>query len=332
MFTVSLIRFLKSAEDLEGRLIEFHVGDIHSSIIPPLKCYDSLMSTLGSFPRRIVCLTEETTETLYLLGEQDRIVGISGYTVRPPEARRDKPKVSAFINAKFDKIMALEPDLVFAFSDLQADIAAELIRRGVNVFTFNQRGVAEILDMILTVGRIVGSARAQVLVDELNAGLDAIHESAAKFTFRPRVFFEEWYDPLISGIRWVDELIEIAGGETVFPELRQQQAAKDRIIPSERVIDANPQVIIGSWCGRQVKKKVIRERQGWDKIEAVRNDRIFEVKSTYILQPGPASMTEGIKQIHAILAHCVGADIDAALKPEEKQDSALAAQTKTNAA
>lgn len=290
------------------------------------------MTLPTTFPRRIVCLTEETTETLYLLGEQDRIVGISGYTVRPPEARRDKPKVSAFINAKFDKIMALEPDLVFAFSDLQADIAAELIRRGLNVFTFNQRGVGEILDMILTVGRIVGSERAERLVDELNAGLDAIRESAGKFPFRPRVYFEEWYDPLISGIRWVDELIEIAGGDTVFPELRSFQAAKDRIVPPERVIESDPQVIIGSWCGRQVKKNLIRQRDGWEKIDAVSNDRIFEVKSTYILQPGPASLTEGIKQVHAILAHCVGSDIDATLKPEEKQDPALTAQTKTNAA
>lgn len=285
-----------------------------------------------SYPSRIVCLTEETTETLYLLGEQDRIVGISGYTVRPPEARRDKPKVSAFINAKFDKIMALEPDLVFAFSDLQADIAAALIRRGVNVFTFNQRSVDEILDMILTVGRIVGSDRAESLVDELAGGLESVRESAARFPFRPKVYFEEWYDPLISGIRWVDELIEIAGGDTVFPELRQHQAAKDRIISLDQVIAADPQVIIGSWCGRQVKKNLIRTRPGWDPIDAVRTDRIYEVKSTYILQPGPAALTEGIKQIHAILAHCVGMEIAASLRPLEKQDPALAAEAKTNAA
>jgi len=285
-----------------------------------------------NYPRRIICLTEETTETLYLLGEQDRIVGISGYTVRPPEARRDKPKVSAFINAKFDKIMALEPDLVFAFSDLQADIAAELIRRGVNVFTFNQRSVDEILDMILTVGRVVGSGRANALVDELTTGLDAIRASASKFPFRPRVYFEEWYDPLISGIRWVDELIEIAGGETVFPELRKQQAAKDRIIDFGRVIEANPQVIIGSWCGRQVKKNVIRGRDGWDKIDAVRDGHIYEVKSTYILQPGPASLTEGIRQIHAILAHVVGVQIPDELRPLEKQDAMLASGVKSNVA
>jgi iron complex transport system substrate-binding protein len=284
---------------------------------------------MTSFPKRIVCLTEETTETLYLLGEQDRIVGISGYTVRPPEARRDKPKVSAFINAKFDKIMALEPDLVFAFSDLQADIAAELIRRGLNVFTFNQRSVQEILDMILTIGRIVGSERAQALVDELNAGLDAIRESAARFPFRPRVYFEEWYDPLISGIRWVDELIEIAGGETVFPELRNEQAAKNRIVAPQNVIDANPQVIIGSWCGKAVKKDLIRNREGWDAIDAVRNDRIYEVKSTYILQPGPASLTEGIRQVHKVLAHAIGIEIPREIEPSEKVDIGARSEART---
>lgn len=276
-----------------------------------------------SFPKRIICLTEETTEILYLLGEQDRVVGISGYTVRPPEARRDKPKVSAFINAKFDKIMDLEPDLVFAFSDLQADIAAELIRRGVNVFTFNQRSVAEILDMIRTVGRIVGSPRADALANELSDGLNTIRDSAAQFAYRPRVYFEEWYDPLISGIRWTDELIGIAGGETVFPELCKNQAAKDRILDPQRVIDADPQIIIGSWCGRQVKKDVICRRSGWDKIDAVKNDRIYEVKSTYILQPGPASLTEGVRQIHAIIAHCTGTEITPQLFPAEKADAAL---------
>src|SRR5690242_13245190 len=191
---------------------------------------------ITSFPRRIICLTEETTETLYLLGEQDRIVGVSGYTVRPPEARR-KPRVSAFINAKFDKILALEPDLVFAFSDLQADIAAELIRRGLTVFTFNQRGVVEIMEMILTIGRIVGrSDEAEQLIAGFQSEMDAITASASRFSWRPRVLFEEWYEPLISGIRWVDELVGIAGGDSVFPELRQHQSAKDRIVNSGEVI------------------------------------------------------------------------------------------------
>ena len=287
-------------------------------------CYPWLKNTgmtndIESFPRRIICLTEETTETLYLLGEQDRIVGISGYTVRPPEARQ-KPKVSAFINAKFDKILALEPDLVFAFSDLQADIAAELIRRGVTVFTFNQRSVTEIMEMILTVGRIVGGAeKAERLITMLQCEMDAIGESASRFPFRPRVLFEEWYDPLISGIRWVDELIEIAGGDSVYPELRRQQSAKDRIVNPADVIPRDPQVIIGSWCGRQVKKNLIRAREGWSNISAIRDDRLYEIKSTYILQPGPAALTEGLRQLHAILAHVVGHQIDPSLLPKEHQ-------------
>ena len=275
------------------------------------------------FPRRIICLTEETTETLYLLGEQDRIVGVSGYTVRPPEARQ-KPKVSAFINARFDKILALEPDLVFAFSDLQADIAAELIRRGVTVFTFNQRSVKEIMEMILTVGRIVGGAeKAERLVTTLQREIDAIAESASRFSFRPRVLFEEWYDPLISGIRWVDELIEVAGGDSVFPELRLQQSAKDRIVNPSDVIPRDPQVIIGSWCGRQVKKNLIRAREGWTAISAVRDDQLYEIKSTYILQPGPAALTEGLRQLHAILAHVVGHQIEPSLLPRERADARL---------
>jgi len=278
---------------------------------------------MSTFPRRIICLTEETTETLYLLGEQDRVVGVSGYTVRPPEARQ-KPKVSAYINAKFDKILSLKPELVFAFSDLQADIAAELIRRGVTVFTFNQRSIVEIMEMILTIGRIVGSAdKAEQLVATLQSDMDAIAQSALRFPYRPRVLFEEWYDPLISGIRWVDELIEIAGGAPIFTELRECQSAKDRIVNPAIVIDRDPQVIIGSWCGRQVKKDLIRAREGWGAISAVRNDQIYEIKSAYILQPGPASVTEGLRQLHAILAHAVEQDVDPALLPQEKADSRL---------
>ena len=278
---------------------------------------------INSYPRRIICLTEEPTEVLYLLGEQDRIVGISGYTVRPPEARR-KPKVSAFINAKFDKILALEPDLVFAFSDLQADIAAELIRRGVNVITFNQRSVRQILEMILTVGRIVGCAeKAADLVFSLQSELDAIADSASLFPRRPRVFFEEWNDPLISGIRWVDELVEIAGGAPLFPELRDCQAATNRVVAPAEVIHRDPEVIIGSWCGRQVKKDLIRQRDGWDQISGVRSDDIYEIKSTYILQPGPAALTEGVRQIHAILAKVMNHRIDPSLQPVEKMDRAV---------
>jgi len=281
------------------------------------------MNNITSFPRRIICLTEETTETLYLLGEQDRIVGVSGYTVRPPEARQ-KPKVSAYINAKFDKILSLKPDLVFAFSDLQADIAAELIRRGVTVFTFNQRSIVEIMEMILTIGRIVGNAeKAEQLVATLQSDMDAIAQSASRFPYRPRVLFEEWYNPLISGIRWVDELIEIAGGAPIFTELRECQSAKDRIVDPAIVIDRDPQVIIGSWCGRQVKKDLIRARHRWAAISAVRNDQIYEIKSAYILQPGPASVTEGLRQLHAILAHATGQEVDPALLPQEKADTRL---------
>lgn len=280
-----------------------------------------LNNATNAFPQRIVCLTEETTETLYLLGEEWRIVGISGYTVRPPEARRSKPKVSAFINAKFDRIMELEPDLVLAFSDLQADIARELIGRGLNVFTFNQRSVLEILQMILTVGRIVGCAeKAAQLVARLQSELDAIERSASGFKVRPRVFFEEWHDPLISGIRWVEELIEIAGGSTLYPELREAKAAKDRILDPADVAARDPEVVIASWCGRAVKKSLIRERPGWSAVSAVRNCHIYELKSTYILQPGPASLTEGVRQLHALIARAAGRDVEPSLAPLEALD------------
>jgi iron complex transport system substrate-binding protein len=253
------------------------------------------------YPSRIVCLTEETTETLYLLGEGDRVVGISGYTVRPPEARQ-KPKVSSFLHARFEKIAALEPDLILAFSDLQAEITSELVRRGYPVFTFNQRSVAEILQMIRMLGGMVGvSDRADALVHELEAGLTRIRESAATFGRRPRVYFEEWDDPLISGIQWVEELIEIAGGDPVFPQLRCARLAKDRIVSSDDVIAAAPDVIVGSWCGKPVRKERIAARPGWNAIPAVRDGQIHEVKSAYILQPGPASLTEGVRQLHAIL-------------------------------
>jgi iron complex transport system substrate-binding protein len=284
---------------------------------------------VSQYPSRIVCLTEETTETLYLLGEEDRIVGVSGYTCRPPEARK-KPKVSAFINARFDKIDALQPDLVLAFSDLQADIARELIRRGYPVYTFNQRSVAEILQMIRIVGALVGRADAgDALASRLEAGLEAIRASAeALFSRpgpeeaptagpwlaeapqarrrRPRVFFEEWDVPLISGIRWVEELVEIAGGDPIFPELRDKGLGKDRIVDPALVIEHNPDVIIASWCGKAMKKRTIVERPGWDRVNAVRDDRVHEIKSTYILQPGPAALTDGVRQLHEII-HATGA-------------------------
>jgi iron complex transport system substrate-binding protein len=252
-------------------------------------------------PKRIVCLTEETTETLYLLGEQDRIVGVSGYTVRPPEARQ-KPKVSAFISAKFDKILALEPDLVLAFSDLQADIVGELMRRGIAVLAFNQRSVQEILDMIQMLANVVGVPdKGKMLVSEMEAGLATIQNSAARFLRRPRVLFEEWNDPLISGIRWVEELIEIAGGDPVFPKLRFGKNGKDRIVDPADVIPKDPEVIIASWCGVKVNKDRIRSRPGWSEISAVKLGHIYEIKSTYILQPGPAALTDGLRQLHEIL-------------------------------
>ncbi len=255
-----------------------------------------------TYPSRIVCLTEETTETLYLLGEGDRVVGISGYTVRPPEAR-SKPKVSAFINARFDKIEAVKPDLILGFSDLQADIAAELIRRGHNVVIFNQRTIDEILRMIRTVAALVGRQTAgEALADKLECGLDHVRTKAAELPRRPRVFFEEWDNPLISGICWVDELIEIAGGNSIFSHLRSAALAKDRIVKVDDVRAADPEVIIASWCGKAMKKRTIVERPGWSGISAVRNDHVYEIKSTYILQPGPASLTDGVTRLQEFIA------------------------------
>lgn len=252
-------------------------------------------------PSRIVCLTEETVETLYLLGEQDRIVGVSGYTVRPPEARREKPRVSAFTSADMPKILALEPDLVLTFSDLQADIVADLIRAGVAVHAFNQRDIAGVLAMIRTVGALVGAAdRAEARVKGYEARL-AEMEAAARGRPRPKVYFEGWDDPLISGIGWVSELIEAAGGEDVFPGLRVCKSARDRIVSPDAVIAAAPDVILASWCGKKVQREKIRRRAGWDAIPAVRNGRIVEIKSALILQPGPAALTDGLDAIRAAI-------------------------------
>src|SRR6195952_5341110 len=248
-------------------------------------------------PRRILCLTEETVETLYLLGEQDRIVGVSGYAVRPPRVRREKPRVSAFISADIPKILALEPDLVLAFSDLQADISAALVRAGVAIHVFNQRDIAGILAMIRTVGALVGAAeRADQLAKQYEQRLAQI-ANLSRPAPKPKVYFEEWDDPLISGIGWVSELIEIAGGEDVLPKLRFEQAAKDRIISPDMVRDAAPDVILASWCGKKVVSDRIRQRPGWNEIPAVRNDRIVEIKSPLILQPGPAALTDGLDAI-----------------------------------
>jgi iron complex transport system substrate-binding protein len=261
-----------------------------------------VMANMRQFPpRRIVCLTEETVETLYLIGEEDRIVGVSGYAVRPPRVRREKPRVSAFISADIPKILALEPDLVLAFSDLQADIVADLVRAGVAIHVFNQRDVAGIFAMIRTLGALVGVAeRADQLAASYQRRLDRI-AATSRPSAKPKVYFEEWDDPLISGIGWVSELIEIAGGEDILPNLRLQKAAKDRIILPDVVRAAAPDVILASWCGKKVVPDRIRNRPGWNEIPAVRNDRIVEIKSPLILQPGPAALTDGLDAIVAAL-------------------------------
>jgi iron complex transport system substrate-binding protein len=253
-------------------------------------------------PSRIVCLTEETVETLYLLGEQDRIVGISGYVVRPPQARREKPRVSAFTSANIDKILALRPDLVLTFSDLQADIAADLIRRGLDVHTFNQRSVAGILDMIRTVGAMVGaSERAFQLVSTLETSLADARSRAEQLPKRPRVFFEEWDDPLISAIGWVSELIEIAGGVDIFADRAGRGAAKDRVVTVDEVVAREPELIIGSWCGKKFRPERVMARPGFDRTPAVQHQDVYEIKSPLILQPGPAALTDGLAELQNII-------------------------------
>jgi len=254
-------------------------------------------------PERIVCLTEETTETLYLLGEERRIVGISGYTVRPARARKEKPRVSAFLSAKNDKIIELKPDLVIGFSDLQADILRDLAKAGLNVMIFNQRSVDEILSMILTLSSLVGaSAKGQSLVEQLQANLEEIKKQAKAFPKRPRVYFEEWDEPMISGIRWVSELVEIAGGEDVLSDLSSSQGASGRIHDGRTVIEREPDVILGSWCGKKFRPEKVAARAGWDQIPAVRNRQLHEIKSADILQPGPAALTDGVRRIFEILS------------------------------
>jgi iron complex transport system substrate-binding protein len=253
-------------------------------------------------PERIVCLTEETVETLYLLGEEKRIAGVSGYAVRPPQVRREKPRVSAFISADFEKILALEPDLVLTFSDLQADIAAELIRRNIAVHAFNQRDVAGIFAMIRTLGALVGtSQKAEALANSMEARLDSAREQAEALPRRPRVYFEEWDDPMISGLKWVSELIEAAGGIEVFPEIARKKNAKDRIVMPAAVIAAAPDIIIGSWCGKKFVPARVKERPGFAAIPAVRDGELHEIKSPLILQPGPAALTDGLDQLVRIV-------------------------------
>jgi len=264
-------------------------------------CYSAAMH--GAYPERIVCLTEETTETLYLLGEDSRIVGISGFTVRPPRARREKPRVSAFTSAKIDRIRALAPDLVLGFSDLQADIAAELARAGIEVHLFNHRSVAEILRMIRMLGGMIGcEAKAAALADRLAAGVEEVRAAAARLPRRPRVYFEEWDEPQIAAIRWVGELIEIAGGDNCFPELAAMPLGRDRIVadPME-VVRRAPDMILGSWCGKKFRAERVAARPGWSAAPAVRDGELHEIKSSVILQPGPAALTDGLGRIHALI-------------------------------
>jgi iron complex transport system substrate-binding protein len=255
------------------------------------------------FPHRIVCLTEETTETLYLLAEDWRIVGISGFTVRPPRARREKPRVSAFTSAKIDRIVALKPDLVLGFSDLQADIAAALIRHGIEVHVFNHRSVADILRMIRTLGGMIGcEAKTQGLIDKLIADLAAVALAARALTRRPRVYFEEWDSPQISGIAWVSELIGIAGGEDCFPELARESLGKNRIIADPLEVPRRaPDIILGSWCGKKFRPREVAMRPGWEAIPAVRDGYVREIKSAIILQPGPAALTDGVRAIQEVI-------------------------------
>jgi iron complex transport system substrate-binding protein len=271
----------------------------------------------SGFAQRIVCLTEETTETLYLLGEDWRIVGISGFTVRPPRARRDKPRVSAFTSARIDRIIALGPDLVLGFSDLQAEIAATLVRAGIEVHVFNHRSIADILRMIRTLGGMIGcEAKARALTAELSAGLERVRARAAGFARRPRVYFEEWDEPLISGIRWVSELIELAGGEECFPELAREPLGRNRIIadPSE-VARRAPDIVLGSWCGKKFQPQRVAARPGWSTVPAVRDGYLREIKSSLILQPGPAALTDGVRAIQSVIEEWAASGCRAARAP-----------------
>src|SRR5688572_19365427 len=268
------------------------------------RCYTRAMFP----PERIVCLTEETVETLYLLGEERRIVGVSGYAVRPPQVRREKPRVSAFISADVPKIVALEPDLVLTFSDLQADIVAELIRNNIAVHAFNQRDIGGIFDMIRTLGALIGATdKAQALAHALEQRLKAARACAERLQHRPRVYFEEWDEPMISGIRWVSELIEAAGGIEAFPALALRKNAKDRIVTAADVIAAKPDIIVGSWCGKKFVPGKVAARPGFDAVPAVQGGWLREIKSTLILQPGPAALTDGLDALSGIVAEWAAA-------------------------
>ncbi|RKG69488.1 cobalamin-binding protein [Corallococcus sp. CA054B] len=262
----------------------------------------ALLSSAPRHPRRVVCLTEETTEVLYRIGAGDLVVGVSGFTVRPPEARK-KPRVSSFLDANFERILELKPDLVLGFSDLQADIGRELCKRGVPVYLFNQRSLAEILQAVRLTGALVGRAEgAEALAVELEKNLERHSDAAQSLPKRPRIFFEEWHEPLISGIRWCSELVEVVGGVDVCQESRASQGAKGRIFEPEEVAKRDPEGVIASWCGRKAKREKIASRPGWSGVRAVVDDQLYEVRSSYILQPGPAALSDGVDQLARIVA------------------------------
>ena len=271
------------------------------------------MTSRSGFAQRIVCLTEETTETLYLLGEDWRIVGISGFTVRPPRARKEKPRVSAFTSAKIERIIALEPDLVLGFSDLQADIAAQLVRAGLEVHVFNHRSIEDILRMVRTLGGMIGcEAKTRALIEQLTAGLAQIRARAAALPRRPRVYFEEWDEPQISAIRWVSELVALAGGEDCFPELAAQPLARDRIVADAREVPRRaPDIILGSWCGKKFQPAQVAARPGWSAVPAVCAGYVREIKSSIILQPGPAALTDGVQAIQTVIEEWAGSSAGA---------------------
>ena len=258
---------------------------------------------MDHYPQRIVCLTEETTETLYLLGEEDRIVGISGFTMRPPQARKEKPKVSTFLDAKIEEITDLQPDLVIGFSDIQSNIAKQLIDRGVTVWINNHRSVQGILDMMVQLGALVGkSEEARELVDRFEALKKEISREVETWEYRPSVYFEEWYDPLISGIQWVSEIIELAGGHDIYPERAKESLAKHRIIENpDDVVEMDPEIILVSWCGKMFKKDRMTGRAGWSTIRAIEREKVFEIPSEIILQPGPAALFDGLPMLHQII-------------------------------
>lgn len=291
------------------RRIVTHADDISRAACKTKRsmCSPIFYGDVSSFPRRVVCLSDEMVELIYLLGEQERIVGVSGFSTRPPEVRR-KPRVSTFRDADFEAIARLEPDLIVTYSDVQAEITREASLRGLTVLNCNQRSIGEIFETIAMFSRILGKpVEGDQLIAEYSSGLERIRALAAEFPWRPRVFFEEWNVPIISGIEWVEELVEIAGGEPIFPEHRRQRKAKDRVVQWESVVERNPDVIFASWCGMKVNVEEIQSRPGADQISAVRLGQVYEIPSSLILQPGPAALTDGIGRLHAMLLQAVQA-------------------------